>query len=172
MGTSLAKDHRMARRAEEDPAAADHGLESIFQSLKVSESNRSSSTNASIFRNYTWNESDRRSSTQSALSEAQRHRTVMNRILNERNLNPTQFDTTPNHARYFVIKSYNVCPSLVLLISRRTTFIKVSNLIFGQVQKSEIVDSIKLIENPTVPDQYISSSASTRGKSTFDHSDL
>ena len=162
----------MARRAEEDPAPADHGLESIFNSLKLSESNRSSSTNASIFRNYTWNESDRRSSTQSALSEAQRHRNVMNRIVNERNLNPTQFDTNPNHARYFVIKSYNVCPSLMLLISRRTTFIKVSNLIFGQAQKSEIVDSIKHIENPTVPDQYISSSVSTRGKSTFDHSDL
>jgi hypothetical protein len=164
LGTSLARDHRVARRAEEDPAPADHGLESIFNSLKLSESNRSSSTNASIFRSYTWNESERRSSAQSALSEAQQHRNVMNRIVNERNLNPTQFDTTPSHARYFVIKSYNVCLSLTLLINRRTTFIRVSNLIFGQAQKSEIVGWIKHIENPTVPDQYISSSASTQGE--------
>ena len=138
LGTSLARDHRLASRRggavhhEEDNGTAgvqDSGFESVFNALKLSstESNRSSMNgSSSMFRNYTWNNNDdnggyrnsvdRRSSVKEApqvvaLTETQRHRNVMTRIVNERNLNPTQFDTTPKHARYFVIKSYNVFPN-------------------------------------------------------------
>jgi hypothetical protein len=114
LGTSLARDHRLANRRGVVEEEQVDGMESIFNTLKLSsnESNRTS-MNGSSFRNYTWNNDDggyRRSSMkeQVVLTEAQRHRNVMNRILNERNLNPTQFDTSPKYARYFVIKSYNV----------------------------------------------------------------
>lgn len=134
LGTSLARDHRMARREEESSVEEQQqlALESIFNTLKLSESpsNRSSMTNGfRDNRNYTWTNDDTyrndpreynrnehpRSSLpppmkEAPLTEAQRQRNVMNRIVNERGLNPSQFDTSPKHARYFVIKSYNVCP--------------------------------------------------------------
>jgi hypothetical protein len=120
LGTSLARDHRLASKrgvVQEE----DQPFDSSFNTLKVSESNRNS-MNGSYFRNYSWNSNgnedrvDRRSSIkeQIALTEAQRHRNVMNRIVNERSLNPAQFDTTPKHARYFVIKSYNVHSTMPL----------------------------------------------------------
>lgn len=129
LGTSLARDHRMHLKNEENMEEQDPStLESIFNTLKLSEtpSNRSSTTNGSVFRdsrNFTWPHDDGyrehcASVPQSAakelphatLTESQRHRNVMNRILYERNLNPTHFDASPTHARYFVIKSYNVVP--------------------------------------------------------------
>jgi hypothetical protein len=127
LGTSLARDHRMHLKNEENMEDQDPStIESIFNTLKLSEtpSNRSSTTNGSVFRdsrNFTWPQEDGyrehcASVPQSAakepphatLTEAQRHRNVMNRILYERNLNPTHLDASPKHARYFVIKSYNV----------------------------------------------------------------
>lgn len=123
LGTSLARDHRLARKAEESVDDQQQAaLDSVFNSLKLSEptSNRSSVTNGSTFRdsrNYTWTSNDeyhRRSSmkeqpsSQMPMNDAQRQRNIMNRIINERNLNPVQFDMRPKHARFFVIKSYNV----------------------------------------------------------------
>jgi hypothetical protein len=165
LGTSLARDHRMARREEETSLEEQQqlALESIFNTLKLSEepSNRSSVTNGSAFRdnrNYTWTNDDAyrndprteysrnehpRSSLppqmkETPLTEAQRQRNVMNRIVNERGLNPSQFDTSPKHARYFVIKSYNVQSLFVVLSCRKMMYIKVSSLIFGLVPKLEI----------------------------------
>lgn len=131
LGTSLARDHRMQTRngrgSGDDSQDDGLSLESIFNGLKVSDpmhSNRSSS--ASMYnRNYTWNGNEfnnepyRTSTVQqtkteqaaAAAADAQRHRSVMNRIVGERGLNPTQFDISPKHARYFVIKSYNVSPA-------------------------------------------------------------
>jgi hypothetical protein len=129
LGTSLARDHRLQRRAE-DISQVDDQFETVLNTLKISElhSNRSS-VNGSLYRetsgarNYTWSNGeevyqrggglDRRSSIkeqsmQAAATKAQRERSIINRILNERGLNPSQFDTSPKHARYFVIKSYNV----------------------------------------------------------------
>jgi len=98
LGTSLARDHR-ATRDEEQQA---HALESIFNTLKIAENRRN-----------TWDERQ---------IEAQRQRSVMNRIVNERNLNPSQFETSPKHARYFVIKSYNVVSlEAGLMVGRRCT---------------------------------------------------
>jgi len=132
LGTSLARDHRLQARNGRGSGddSMDDGLsfESIFNGLKVSDtiaSNRSSSTSM-YNRNYTWNngnefaDANRTSTTttshqgksEQAAAEAQRHRNVMNRIVNERGLNPTQFDISPKYARYFVIKSYNVFTTL------------------------------------------------------------
>jgi hypothetical protein len=167
LGTSLARDHRMARREEEVSVEEQQqlALESIFNTLKLSEpsSNRSSVTNGSGFRdtrNYTWTNDDgyrndprnermeyprteHRSSLppqmkEAPLTEAQRQRNVMSRIVNERALNPSQFETSPKHARYFVIKSYNVLSLLNVLSDRKMMYIKVSSLIFGQVPRLEI----------------------------------
>lgn len=131
LGTSLARNHRTQPTTEESMEDQEHfALESIFNNLKLTEtpSNRSSTTNGSVFResrNYTWpyddgyrehcstvSQSQAKETTHPGLTESQRHRSVMNRIIYERNLNPTQFDTSPKHARYFVIKSYNVVPNL------------------------------------------------------------
>lgn len=117
--------------------ADDHQFETVLNTLKISElhSNRSS-VSGSLYRessgggrNYTWSNGeetgyapqrgggglDRRSSMkeqsmQAVVTKAQRERSIINRIVNERGLNPSQFDTSPKHARFFVIKSYNVTP--------------------------------------------------------------
>ena len=133
LGTSLARDHRLQRRAEDGNHTGDEQFETALNTLKISDlqhSNRSS-VNGSLYRetpgrNYTWSTGcddgylpprggglDRRSSMkeqsmQAALTKAQRERSIINRIVNERGLNPRQFDTSPEHARFFVIKSYNV----------------------------------------------------------------
>jgi len=128
LGTSLARDHRLQARNGRGSGddSVDDGLafESIFNGLKVSDtiaSNRSSLTSM-YNRNYTWNNGNEfpdanrtstnttshQSKSEQVAAEAQRHRSVMNRIVNERGLNPAQFDVSPKHARYFVIKSYNV----------------------------------------------------------------
>lgn len=131
LGTSLARNHRVHPTRDENMEEHDQSaLESIFNSLKLSEtpSNRSSTTNGSVYRdsrNPTWlyedgyrehcaplSQSQVKEPSQPTLTEAQRHRNVMNRIIYERNLNPGQFDTSPKHARYFVIKSYNVFPPI------------------------------------------------------------
>lgn len=111
---------------DQDPST----IESIFNTLKLSEtpSNRSSTTNGSVFResrNFTWPQEDgyrehcasvsqpaAKEPPHATLTGAQGHRNVMNRILYERNLNPTHLDASPKHARYFVIKSYNVVPGM------------------------------------------------------------
>ena len=106
----------------------DHpALESIFHTLKLSEtpSNRSSTTNGSLIResrNFTWPyedgyrehlpQSQIKEPSPATLTDSQRHRNVMNTIIYERNLNPGQVETSPKHARYFVIKSYNVPPHI------------------------------------------------------------
>ena len=114
----------------------DDQFETVLNTLKISDlqSNRSS-VSGSLYRdslnggrNYTWSNGeeyqqrggggggiDRRSSIkeqslQAAVTKAQRERSIINRIVNERGLNPSQFDTSPKHARFFVIKSYNVSP--------------------------------------------------------------
>ena len=122
--------------------ADDHQFETVLNTLKISElhSNRSS-ISGSLYRepsgggrNYTWSNGeeagyapqrgggglDRRSSMkeqsmQAAVTKAQRERSIINRIVNERGLNPSQFDTSPKHARFFVIKSYNVTPHSVYM---------------------------------------------------------
>jgi hypothetical protein len=126
LGTSLARDHRLALRREEEGVEEQQALalESIFNTLKISEtpSNRSS-MNGFPSKKYSYDEKkynydseyrDHRSSLpppkDTQAMEAQRHRHAMTRIVNERGLNPAQFDTSPKHARYFVIKSYNVHP--------------------------------------------------------------
>ena len=145
-------------------------LESIFNTLKLSDhvpSNRSSTT--SVVRNYSVPEEGYRPPpVKDAMSDTQRQRSVISRIVNERGLNPTHFDTSPKHARYFVIKSYNVSSFFSVLIYRKMMYIRVSSLIFGRVRRSEIVDSTKRIENPIAQDLYTYSLASTRG--TFFHS--
>jgi len=134
LGTSLARDQRLQARngrgSGDDSVDDGLSLESIFNGLKVSDtisSNRSSSTSM-YNRNYTWNNGNEfadpnrtsftashHSKTEQAAADAQRHRSVMNRIVNERALNPMHFDVSPKHARYFVIKSYNVFTSLPML---------------------------------------------------------
>jgi len=131
LGTSLARDHRLQRRAEDCMNQGDDQFETVLNTLKISDlSSNRSSVNGSLYReslggrNYTWSNGeegyqrgggglDRRSSMkeqsmQAAVTKAQRERSIINRIVNERGLNPSQFDTSPKHARYFVIKSYNV----------------------------------------------------------------
>lgn len=104
LGTSLARDHRVAKREEETKIDEQQqiALESLFNTLKISEpppSNRNST--GSAVRSYV--------SPTHEMSDIVRQRNVMSRIVSERGLNPAQFDTNPKHARYFVIKSYNVC---------------------------------------------------------------
>jgi len=114
LGTSLARDHRLKKEetVEEQQAAA---LESIFNTLRLS--------SEPLPRHYSWTNtaSEERKDTHlsqvaqhppstnnGVMTDAQRQRQVTNRIVSERNLNPSQFDTNPKHARFFVIKSYNV----------------------------------------------------------------
>ena len=122
LGTSLARDHRLKREetVEEQQNAA---LESILNTLKISSD--------PLPRHYSWTHTPSSedqlprkevslpqhvpataTAAPSAMTDAQRQRQVMNRIVSERNLNPNQFDTNPKHARFFVIKSYNVRPPL------------------------------------------------------------
>jgi hypothetical protein len=110
LGTSLARDHRIAARREEhaDEQQA-FALESVFNNRKVVEP----ASNRNSMNGFRGKFDEFRSSLpppiKEHVSEGQRHRQAMTRIVNERNLNPAQFDTSPKHARYFVIKSYNVC---------------------------------------------------------------
>jgi hypothetical protein len=117
LGTSLARDHRLAQRREDEGVEEQqaHALESIFNTLKVTEpaSNRSS-MNGFRERKYDDYRTSLPPSIKEHVTEAQRHRQAMTRIINERSLNPAQFDTSPKHARYFVIKSYNVYFSWVV----------------------------------------------------------
>lgn len=147
LGTSTARDHRLASRGVGIMGSADETgsveeqqqctMESIFKALKLSESpkQRNSMPNGSVGgRGYTsWHDEFREQrissgslapasvSVKETVTEQQRQRQVMSRIVAERGLNPNQFDTAPKHARYFVIKSYNVIPrwiSIVLIVGR------------------------------------------------------
>jgi hypothetical protein len=115
LGTSLARDHRLAMKREEQGIEEQQvmALESIFNTLKTSEpTSKRNSMNGYRERKISYDDYHRTSmppQIKEHLTEAQRHRQAMTRIINERNLNPAQFDTSPKHARYFVIKSYNVC---------------------------------------------------------------
>jgi hypothetical protein len=121
LGTSLARDHRLKKdeTVEEQQAAA---LESIFNTLRLSSD--------PLSRHYSWTNtsSDDRKETlpsqiqhppsnNGVITDAQRQRQVTNRIVSERNLNPSQFDTNPKHARFFVIKSYNVTTFLFVCVN-------------------------------------------------------
>jgi hypothetical protein len=75
-------------------------MESVFKSLKLSESPE--------LRTETPPYRPQRGGYFDSASETQKLRLRMARIVSERGLNPTQFDVAPKHARYFVIKSYNV----------------------------------------------------------------
>jgi hypothetical protein len=107
LGTSLARDHRLRRREDYE----ENNLESSFNNLRLSSERSSMASFQNGFRNYTWfanddGGNDVRSSRSS--NPEMRPRSILNRIISERNLNPTHFDITPKYARYFVLKSYNV----------------------------------------------------------------
>ena len=185
LGTSTARDHRLASRAVGGigvPPADDCGsveeqqqctMESIFKALKLSESpkQRNSMPNARGYNSWPDEFREQRISGslvsgKETLTEQQRQRQVMSRIVAERGLNPNQFDTAPKHARYFVIKSYNVIPPRVgfnCANSRKMMYIRVSSLIFGRVPRLGIAGWTKRIANQVVQDRFISSSASMLG---------
>lgn len=94
LGTSLRK-----KREHEIEDHQQFTLESVFNHLKLADPAKP---------HYTQSENDFRRSKE--VAHESRQRAIMNRIVLERGLNPTQFDINPKHARYFVIKSYNVFP--------------------------------------------------------------
>ena len=111
------------RQVHEDEEHQMNMAESIFNSLKLTESPKQRNSMPNGIRSYTWADEYQQQRTtsggkESMMTEQQKQKQHMMRIISDKGLNPPQFDTAPKHARYFVIKSYNV-----ISIEMRLTFV-------------------------------------------------
>jgi hypothetical protein len=102
---------RLTRSIDEDEEQQ-LNMQSIFNSLQITESpkqrNSMPITNGRYWPADDFREMPTQPQPPKEPTEQQKQRQTMMRVISDRGLNPPQFDTAPKHARYFVIKSYNV----------------------------------------------------------------